>query len=68
MADDKMRIVYRVVDGVYRPIREPRPEQRPRNCGASDQDCDCLGCGIKLGRVKNDHCYAVEGEKALLGK
>lgn len=42
-----------------------RPQVPPVNCRMSNEDLECLGCGIKIGRLKLGHCYAVEGEASL---
>lgn len=37
----------------------------PQNCGFTNEDLECLGCGVKLRLLKPGHCYAVEGSRAL---
>ncbi len=44
---------------------QARPASPPEGCGVSNEDLECLGCGIKIGCVKSGHCYAVEGKAAL---
>lgn len=43
-----------------------RPQSPPKGCGVSNEDLECLGCGVKIGCVKSGHCYAVEGEASLV--
>lgn len=64
MADDTWT-TWQVKDGVLQPVTSPRPKRPPHDCGLSNEDLECLGCGQKLGCIKPDHCYAVEGKKAL---
>ena len=62
--DDGMHTVYRVVGCVLNPVREKRPDRPPEHCHISNEDLECLGCGVKLGCIKSGHCYFVEGEAA----
>ncbi|MDP3999500.1 MAG: hypothetical protein Q8P76_02825 [bacterium] len=61
---DQTRTVFRVVNGVLQAVEVPRPKTPPRDCGFSNEQLECLGCGAKLGCIKSGHCYAIEGESA----
>jgi hypothetical protein len=50
--------------GTEQPARAQSP---PKDCGVSNEDLECLGCGVKIGCLKKGSCYAVEGEAALSG-
>lgn len=65
MSDDSTMMEMRVIGGVLRAVEVPRPKYRPSDCGFSNEDLECLGCGHKLGCIKSGHCYAVEGRGAL---
>ena len=65
--DDPTWDVMAVKGGVLRSVTVPRPKYPPVGCGQSNEDLECLGCGAKLGCIKPGHCYAVEGERALIG-
>lgn len=58
-------VVYGVKDACLQPVKYARPESPPRDCGFSNEDLECMGCGTKLGCVVPGHCYLVEGEDAL---
>lgn len=51
-------------DGVLQFVEVPRPTRRPEDCGMSNEDFECLGCGVKLGCLNDGKCYAVDGETA----
>lgn len=57
-------VAYEVKGGCFQPVERPRPKSPPRDCGFSNEDLECLGCGVKLGCIKPGHCYLVEGEVA----
>lgn len=40
-------------------------KRRPHECGVSNEDLECLGCGEKIGLIKLGHCYYLEGRAAL---
>jgi len=37
----------------------------PESCGMSNENLECLGCGVKIGTFKSGLCYAGFGERAL---
>lgn len=59
---------YEVQGGCLQPVERSRPKTPPKECGFSNEDLECLGCGTKLGCVKPGHCYVVEGSAALKGR
>lgn len=65
MSSNNTGTVLQVVNGVQKFVEAPRPKTPPRNCKFSDEDLACLGCGQKLGCIKPEHCYAVEGKSSL---
>ena len=65
-AEEVARYVAEVLNAkVYVPLSSRNANQRPENCGFSNEDLECLGCGVKLGLVKEGRCYGVEGKEAL---
>jgi len=56
---------FRVLRIVHVEVCSPQPKHRPADCGFSNEDLECLGCGMKLGLIKDGHCYKVEGSAAL---
>ena len=63
--DDSTIMDMRVVSGVLRAVEVPRPKIRPEDCGFSNEDLECLGCGEKLGCIVPGRCWAVEGNSVL---
>ncbi len=67
MGVDVRRMVLQNFGG-YLSLVENRPKSPPQDCGFSNEELECLGCGEKLGCIKGGHCYAVEGKDALKTK
>lgn len=57
--------MYGVKEGCLQPLEYARPKSPPRDCGSSNEDLECLGCGEKLGHIAPGHCYLVEGKVAF---
>lgn len=57
--------VHGLKDGVIQKVEIDRPKSPPEGCQSSNEDLECLGCGYKLGCIKDGHCYAVLGSDAL---
>ena len=58
-------VVLAVRGGVAKFVPLERPKRKPEDCGMSNEELECLGCGRKLGCIRPGHCYAVEGQSAF---
>jgi len=65
MTAKDMHTVYMPHRGCLQPVEIGRPTTPPRECGFTNEDLECMGCGQKLGCIQPGHCYAVEGEDAF---
>ncbi len=50
MGDTKSQLVMGFNGVAQVPVCIPCPKTQPEDCGACNEDLECLGCGQKIGR------------------